>query len=228
MNLNAQALMPENLTGAFGRYYEILTVWNAKFNLTSVTEKNDVFLKHFADSLAGARAFPENASLCDVGSGAGFPGIPLKMLRPDLQVVLIDSLNKRVAFLNEVIRELNLTGITAEHLRAEDAARKYRAAFDCAAARAVAGLNTLCEYALPLLKKGGRFVAYKSADCFGEVNRAERAIKTLGGHLLPVEKFTVEGNGETLSRALIVIEKVADTPKGYPRGGNKPRTEPIC
>ncbi|GHV01710.1 ribosomal RNA small subunit methyltransferase G [Clostridia bacterium] len=226
--MNVETLLPEALLPAFDRYYELLIEWNAKFNLTSVTEKNDVFLKHFADSLSGARAFPENASVCDIGSGAGFPGIPLKLLRPDLNVTLIDSLQKRVTFLNEVIQELKLTGIRAEHLRAEDAAKPYREFFDCATARAVAALNTLCEYAVPLVKRGGRFVAYKSAECMGEIAEAARAIKVLGGRLLPIDTFTVEGaDGTRLSRALIVIEKVSDTPAGFPRGGNKPKTNPL-
>ena len=221
-------LIPENLMPAFERYFELLTEWNAKFNLTSVTEKDDVFLKHFADSLSGACFFPITGTVCDIGSGAGFPGIPLKLLNPELNVNLIDSQLKRVTFLNEVIRELHLTGITAEHLRAEDAAKKYRGCFDAVTARAVASLNTLCEYALPLLKTGGRFVAYKSAECLNEVNAAARAIKVLGGRLLPFEQFTLTGqSGETLSRALIIIEKIFDAPVVYPRPGNKPKINPL-
>ena len=227
-NISVKATIPENLLPAFERYYELLTEWNAKINLTSVTERDGVYLKHFADSLSGADLFPKNAEVCDVGSGAGFPGIPLKLARPDLNVTLIDSLNKRVNFLNAVIAALNLKGIRAEHIRAEDAAAKYRESFDCAAARAVAALNTLCEYALPLVKIGGRLIAYKSADCLDEIAGAERAVKKLGGRLLPVEPFIIEsGDGETLSRALIVIEKVSKTPKEYPRGGNKATTDPL-
>ena len=221
-------LIPENLMPAFERYYELLIEWNAKFNLTAVTDKSGVFLKHFADSLAGAGAFPETGEACDIGSGAGFPGIPLKLLLPGLNVTLIDSHLKRVTFLNEVIKELNLTNIRAEQIRAEDAAKKWRGRFDVTTARAVAAMNTLCEYALPLTKRGGRFVAFKSAECLAETAEAGRAIKVLGGRLKPCEQFTITGdNGETLSRALIIIEKTADTPAGFPRGGNKPKTNPL-
>lgn len=209
----------------FETYRELLTEWNEKFNLTAITEPEEVYIKHFLDSIAAAAVIPEGASVCDVGSGAGFPGLPLKILRPDLRVLLIDSLNKRVGFLSHVIAALDLKEIRAEHIRAEDAAapKNYRESFDITCARAVAPLATLCEYALPLTRVGGAFIAYKTA-AGEELSQAERAIKILGGGKPEILPYTLPGEQ---SRVLIKIPKTAPSPAAYPRAGNKPRTQPL-
>jgi len=166
----------------FALYYKLLIAGNEKMNLTAITEETAVYVKHFQDSIAARGLFAAGASLCDVGSGAGFPGVPLKIVRPDLEVVLLDSLNKRVNFLNGVIDALGLKGITAVHARAEEFAHgKNRESFDCAVSRAVAQTRTLAEYCLPLVKVGGSFIAYKTAGIEGELKEAANAVRILGG-----------------------------------------------
>jgi len=167
----------------FEAYYQALIDWNRRVNLTSITEAKDVALKHFADSLTAEQFISSGTNLADVGSGAGFPGIPLKLFRPDIKITLMDSLNKRVAFLKEMIALLDLKDAEAMHVRAEDAGRgAFREQFDSAAARAVARLNVLCEYCLPLVKIGGVFIAYKTKD-EQELNEAKKGIKILGGEI---------------------------------------------
>lgn len=209
----------------FCRYTELLIEYNQKFNLTAITEPSEIAVKHFLDSVQGARFLKQGTCVIDIGSGAGFPAIPLKILRPDLDFTMLDSLNKRVNFLNTVIEELKLTGAAAVHLRAEDAGRGgYRERYDACVARAVAPLRILTEYALPLVKKGGVFLSYKGGEPENEIGEAENAIKKLGGKLTAVEKFTLPGE---LARSIIIIEKVKITPENYPRGQNKPRISPL-
>ena len=207
----------------FDAYYKLLAEWNEKINLTAITQYDEVFVKHFEDSLYGADLIPNNAALCDVGSGAGFPGIPLNIVRSDVNVTLIDSLNKRINFLQTVAEELNLN-INCIHIRAEDAGRStMRESFDVVCARAVARLNTLCEYCLPLVKVGGVFLAYKSvAD--EEVKESQNAIKLLGGRIEEVKKFNLS-NGD--GRSIVVIKKISATPQKYPRGKGKERSLPL-
>lgn len=209
------------MNNLYEKYYELLYEWNKKFNLTSVIEKDKVFLLHFKDSILIEKEIPKGASLLDVGSGAGFPGIPLKIERPDLSVTLIDSVNKKVTFMNEVIKELGLKDIEALHKRIEDL---KGCSFDVAVSRAVARLNVLTEYCLPFVKQGGIMIAYKSENSEEEAEEAQKAIEFLGGKIKKVVKKELS---EEITRTFIIIEKIKQSPVGYPRGGNKPRIKPI-
>lgn len=213
----------------FDRYYELLIEWNRVMNLTGITEYDEVNLKHFTDSLTIVRIKNmENVStLIDVGTGAGFPGIPIKIAFPHIKVTLLDSLNKRIKFLNQVVEELDLEDVVTLHGRAEDYAKKeeYREQFDLCASRAVANLSTLSEYCLPFIKKGGCFVSYKSADSDEEIQQSEKALDILGGKIEKVDKFVLPGSD--MGRALVMIEKVKNTPRKYPRKAGVPSKEPL-
>lgn len=220
----------------FSDYYDCLIEWNEKINLTSITDFDEVCTKHFIDSLMFIKMFESyddmvsmtfDKSLSDVGTGAGFPGIVLKILLPDLNITLMDSLNKRVLFLNEVISKLNLEKICAVHGRVEDLAHDamYREKFDFVVARAVAGLPVLCEYCLPFVKKGGSFIAFKSERTGEEVKSAENAMKILGGKLSRVCEFTLP-NTDYL-RTLVRVDKCLNTAKTYPRKAGTPSKKPL-
>lgn len=213
----------------FDRYYELLIEWNKVMNLTGITEYEEVNLKHFTDSLTIVRiADMKNIStLIDVGTGAGFPGIPIKIVFPHVKVILLDSLNKRIKFLNQVIEELDLKNVVTLHGRAEDYAKKaeYREKIDLCVSRAVANLSTLSEYCLPFVRKGGYFVSYKSADSDEEIQQSEKALKILGGKIDKADKFILPGSD--MRRALVRIEKVNHTPGKYPRKAGVPSKEPI-
>ena len=213
----------------FDRYYELLIEWNRVMNLTGITEYDEVNLKHFTDSLTIVRIKDmENVStLIDVGTGAGFPEIPVKIAFPYIKVTLLDSLNKRIKFLNQVVEELDLEDVVTLHGRAEDYAKKeeYREQFDLCASRAVANLSTLSEYCLPFIKKGGCFVSYKSADSDEEIQQSEKALDILGGKIEKVDKFVLPGSD--MGRALVMIEKVKNTPRKYPRKAGVPSKEPL-
>ena len=210
---------------AFARFGELLLRRNETFNLTAVTEEREMLYKHFLDSAAGEAFFPAGASVAEVGSGAGFPSLPLRLLREDLKFTLFESVGKKCAFLKEAAEELGLLNVTVEKMRAEDAARgNYREKFDVCCARAVARLNTLAEYCLPLVKVGGRFIAYKG-EAEEEIAEAARAIRTLGGGKVHTVRFDLpEGYGR---RTLVVVEKEKPTPAKYPRGRGKERSAPI-
>lgn len=212
----------------FERYMELLLEWNEKINLTAITEKNEILVKHFLDSvtLLQSGKLPEGASVIDIGAGAGFPSIPVKIARPDLKVIMLDSLNKRIDFLKLVTNELELTDIKAIHARAEDGARTdLRESFDLATARAVADLSVLAEYALPFVKVGGYFVAMKGSAPEEEINGAKPAIKVLGGQIEEVKDIPIpEG---CLNHSLVIIKKLAKTPSKYPRKAGKPVKDPI-
>ncbi len=213
----------------FNKYFEMLVETNKKMNLTAITEFEEVEEKHFMDSLAIVSFFDMTKvdSLIDVGTGAGFPGMPLKIMFPHLKVVLADSLNKRVGFLNEVIESLRLTDVIAVHGRAEELARdeNYREQFDICVSRAVSPLPSLSELCMPFVKVGGYFVPYKTKNADDEINESQKAITRFGGKLTE-KKELVFGESE-LHRCFPVIEKVSGTPSQYPRKNGTPQKKPI-
>lgn len=219
--------LKDSQLNAFETYYDMLIDRNKVMNLTAITEFDEVMDKHFLDSVYLFRSIELKADykLIDIGTGAGFPGIPLKIVFPELKITLLDSLNKRVGFLNDVIDELNLNDIEAIHGRAEDIARDktYRASYDIAVSRAVANLSTLSEYCLPFVKIGGKFVSYKSGDCADEVDNAKSAIHLLGGKINKIDEFSYSNN----SRSFIVIDKVMNTSNKYPRKAGLPSKKPL-
>lgn len=217
LNLTEEKLNKLNI------FYSELIFYNNSFNLTAITEENEVFIKHFLDSIFPEFLIEKNSSVIDIGAGAGFPSLPLKIYRPDLNVTMIDSLNKRVNFLNDVIKKLELENISAFHARAEDFAKTNRESFDYAVVRAVAKIPTLIEYAFPLLKVGGKLLCYKGGDVEEELKQSENALKILGGVVERVEKFNLEGN----SRTIVLIKKFEHTPSKYPRSKNLPKLKPL-
>ena len=214
----------------FETYYEMLVEKNKVMNLTAITEKNEVIDKHFADSLALIKSGVSltGQKILDIGTGAGFPGIPLKIMYPDMDIVLLDSLGKRVKFLNEVISTLHLDKITAIHGRAEDFAKpgSMRESFDLCVSRAVANLSTLSEYCLPYVKVGGHFISYKSEKINEESIAAKHAIGLLGGKVTGQREFMLPESD--IYRNLFIIEKVKETPKKYPRKAGLPAREPLA
>ena len=210
-------------------FHKILCEWNEFMNLTGITEYNEVVIKHFVDSLAVncVYSFKKTDRVVDIGTGAGFPGIPLKIMYPDTRFTLLDSLNKRIKFLDEVIRINSLDGIETLHGRAEDYARdkNYREAFDVCVSRAVANLSTLSEYCLPYVKVGGVFISYKAGQLDEELKASERAIKLLGGEIKEVHKLTLHDTD--IARTFVVIKKTAATSKKYPRKAGLPSKEPL-
>lgn len=223
--------LSEEQLNQFYTYFELLTEWNKVMNLTAITELSDVIYKHFGDSLSFVKVVEgleeERKSLIDVGTGAGFPGIPLKIVFPKLSVVLLDSLNKRIKFLQEVIERLNLKDIMAVHGRAENFGKQknYREGFDYCVSRAVANTSTLAEYCIPFVKVGGIFVAYKSGRIEEELERGRRAVEILGGEIECVKQFVLTGTDA--ERDLLVVRKRKRTDQRYPRKAGMPGKEPV-
>ncbi len=213
----------------FETYYELLITWNQKMNLTAITDYEEVYLKHFYDSLmlAFIPEFHPQASLCDIGSGAGFPSIPLKIVFPDMEMTLIDTLSKRITFLNEVIQTLNLSKITCHHARSEDLARNalFREQFDFVTARAVARLNVLSELCLPFVKEGGYFFALKASKAQEELEEAQKAIDLCGGTYIKTYDEPLPMTQDP--RYILVIQKTHKTPKKYPRKAGIPVKKPL-
>lgn len=213
----------------FIRYYSILVEWNSFMNLTGIIEYEEVMKKHFIDSLSLVKIFDTSSScnVIDVGTGAGFPGLALKIAFPQMQITLLDSLNKRIQFLNAVIDDLELQGVTALHGRAEDYAKQaqFREQFDLCVSRAVANLSSLTEYCLPFVKTGGCFIAYKSEKVSEELTASENAVSILGGKIEKIEEFTLPYSD--IFRSLLCIRKVRNTSKKYPRKAGTPTKEPL-
>ncbi len=213
----------------FYTYYELLIEWNEKINLTAITDFEEVIKKHFLDSLSIGRILKQDSSvsILDIGTGAGFPGIPIKIAFPDTSITLMDSLNKRVNFLNEVINALDLKKIEAVHGRAEVFAKKgmLRETFDICVSRAVANLSSLSEFCLPYVKVGGSFISYKSEKAMEEIESSKNAVSILGGGNISYDTFILEGTD--FNRTLIRIEKIKETPSKYPRKAGTPVKQPL-
>ena len=211
----------------FAKYMELLIEWNKKINLTAITDEEGILVKHFLDSISITSLIDEKSKIIDVGTGAGFPGLPLKIVNNDLNITLVDSLNKRINFLNEVKKELKLSNIEIIHARAEDIGidAKYREKYDFAVSRAVAELRILVEYLLPLVKVGGRVIAMKGPNIEEEIKSAENAINVLGGRIEKIHNFKL---GDTdNNRTIIVINKIKNTENKYPRKAGILRKNPL-
>lgn len=206
----------------FDLYRDMLIETNKKFNLTTITDPKEIELKHFEDSLTILPYIEEGSRVLDIGSGPGFPGIPLR-IKKDIDLTLIDSVNKKVGFMNEVIKALDLDKTRAIHVRAEDFAKKERESYDIVVSRAVANLSTLAELCLPFLKLGGIFIAMKGPKADEELKEAQNALKILGGELVKVDRLDLDGN----ERNNIIIKKVRQSSKKYPRGKNLPKKDPL-
>ncbi len=217
----------DNKIDKFYKYMNLLLEWNEKINLTAITDYKEIILKHFIDSLTIEKYIKKNSYLVDIGTGAGFPGIPLKIFREDINMVLLDSLNKRINFLNEVCNFLNLENVYAVHSRVEEFAKnkKYREKFDVVTSRAVANLSTLSEYMLPLTKIGGLCICMKGKDVNEELDNAKNAICVLGGTLKGKDEFFIN-NGD-ISRCIVLLEKEKSTPAKFPRKAGMPSKEPL-
>ncbi|MDD2446045.1 MAG: 16S rRNA (guanine(527)-N(7))-methyltransferase RsmG [Clostridia bacterium] len=205
----------------FEVYYKELLEWNRKMNLTSITNEEDVIVKHFLDSVFPYENISNGSMVLDIGAGAGFPSLPLKFIRPDLNITMLDSLNKRITFLKHIIDLTQLQDIQAIHSRIEDFKEKNK--FDCVVARAVSALPILIEYSLPFLKVGGILMAYKSKSAEEEVLNSKHALQILGGKIVGIKKYVIEEN----DRCLIIVKKIKTTDKKYPRGKNLPKIKPL-
>lgn len=218
----------EDKIDRFNDYYDLLIKWNERINLTTITEYDDVVIKHFIDSILVCTFINiSGKKIIDVGTGAGFPGIPLKIMYPESEIVLLDSLNKRIKFLEETVSMLELKDISCIHGRAEDVARdkKYRGKFDVSVSRAVANLSTLSEYCIPFLKTGGYFISYKSDKSDDEIEKAANAIRTLRARVTNIEEFLLPGS--EIKRKFVIIESLGPTDNKYPRKAGIPVKEPL-
>lgn len=219
--------LDKNQIEKFYKYMDLLIEWNEKINLTAITNRKDIIVKHFIDSLTIQRYLSDAVNIIDVGTGAGFPGIPIKIVNPNLKVVLVDSLNKRINFLQDVIKKLNLDNIEVIHARAEDLGqnKKYREAFDIVTSRAVANMSVLSEYLLPLARVNGKCICMKGSDIEEELENSKYAINLLGGKIEQVDKF--ELSNERIGRNIIIVKKLKNTPNSYPRKAGTPAKKPL-
>ena len=218
--------LTENQILKLEKFYELLVIWNEKINLTTILKEEDVYLKHFYDSITIAFDFDfNNQTLIDVGAGAGFPSVPLKILYPNLKITIVDSLNKRITFLNHLFKELELDNCQAVAARAEEYAKDHRESVDIVMARAVARLNILDELCLPLVKKNGYFLSLKGRQAPEEVKEAKKGIQLLGGQIESTHDFTLANHDDF--RSNIIIKKVKETPKKYPRMFSKIKKSPL-
>lgn len=224
---NINIKLNEEQIDKFYKYMELLLEWNNRINLTAITDCKDIILKHFVDSMTISKYINKGESLIDVGTGAGFPGIPLKIIREDINVTLLDSLNKRINFLNEVIESLELKDIDTVHSRVEEFAKnkKHRESFDVVTSRAVANLTTLSEYMLPLAKVGGTSICMKGSEVDEEIEESKKAINILGGKIYKVDSFCLSNTSN--KRNIVIISKVKGTPAKYPRKPGTPAKEPL-
>ena len=211
----------------FYQYMNLLIEWNKKINLTAIVEPKEIILKHFIDSLTIIKYIEANKSVIDIGTGAGFPGIPVKIMREDLDITLLDSLNKRIHFLDEVIQQLKLKNIITVHARIEEYAKnkQYRETFDVATSRAVANLTTLSEYMLPMVTLKGMAICMKGSEISEEISKSKNSIKLLGGEIDKIEEFILPKSDNR--RNLILIKKERQTPSKYPRKPGTPSKEPL-
>jgi len=213
----------------FHRYRELIKAWNARIDITAITDDADIDNRHFLDSLSIFKyaKIPSGASVIDIGTGGGFPGIPMKLYDPSLRLTLLDSLNKRILFLDEVVEQLSLEHVRTLHARAEEAMRTddHRDRYDIAISRAVAPLATLLEYCLPAVRVGGTFYAMKGPNCDEEIRLAKPALDALGGRIVATNTF--DWTDEHFTRTIIAVKKLSPTPKKYPRGQGKPRKSPL-
>ena len=223
ININLEEKQLQN----FRKYKELLLEWNEKINLTSITDEDEIILKHFVDSAIIKKFVEENEKIADIGTGAGFPGIPLKIINESQEICLIDSLNKRIKFLDEIIASLELKNISAIHSRAEEIGhnKAYRAQFDVVTSRAVAKLNVLLEYMMPLVKVGGRCVCLKGPNIKEELDEAKKCIEILGGELEEVEEITLPESD--IKRTIVIVKCVKQTPNKYPRKPGTPASSPL-
>lgn len=219
--------LDNNQLEEFYKYMCLLIEWNEKMNLTAIIEPKEIILKHFIDSLTILNEIEDKNTLIDIGTGAGFPGIPLKIAKPNLKVVLLDSLNKRILFLNEVINKLELENIETIHARVEDIGKniKYREKFEIVTSRAVANLAILSEYMIPLTKIGGKCICMKGSSIKDEINESQKAINLLGGKVEKIDEFVLPSTD--IKRNIIVIKKEKSTPKNFPRKAGIPSKNPI-
>ena len=219
--------LDNNQLEEFYKYMCLLIEWNEKMNLTAIIEPKEIILKHFIDSLTILNEIEDKNTLIDIGTGAGFPGIPLKIAKPNLKVVLLDSLNKRILFLNEVINKLELENIETIHARVEDIGKniKYREKFEIVTSRAVANLAILSEYMIPLTKIGGKCICMKGSSIKDEINESQKAINLLGGKVEKIDEFVLPSTD--IKRNIIVIKKEKNTPKNFPRKAGIPSKNPI-
>ncbi|WP_105619198.1 16S rRNA (guanine(527)-N(7))-methyltransferase RsmG [Vallitalea okinawensis] len=226
---NLEVIISDDQVKQFHQYYQLLVEWNEKINLTAITELEDVYIKHFLDSISvcAGHDFNQSLKVVDVGTGAGFPGFPLKIAHPKIELTAIDALNKRINYLNEVVRVLDLEKVQCVHSRAEDAAQNelYREQFDLSVSRAVADLAVLTEYCLPFVKTGGKFISLKGPSISEEINNARDAIQILGGEIEEIKYIDIPFSD--LKHNLVIINKVNETPLKYPRKPSKIKKRPL-